>query len=938
MADAQGSGIRQDGMEPGGVRFLFRTFKRILGLNTQVLERMAQMDRALGGEYVFDKAFLESSVRDVCRLTHLVAYHLNGMAGETHVALYDASLAVKDALEDILAGGMGPLAGRRVLPFAEIGWELEPLAGLCSVGLAVLGRKMGLPAPDGFAVTVTGMHDFSQGQAEESGPGTPPSTPGTHGDTHDGAHDGAQNSQAARDTGDETLRAVETLFARLGGPRRLEISFVAAGAAGAGRMLGEAHAETAEATVQALARFGREHADAGPVAACVRPHQSGVARGTLQTLAHDPSLPPAMLVVAEPPETGFGGRPGGLHSPPADSSSGALVNVSPGSSSAALSDRYWLARTAPHMPLRTRVAEKPLDAQLPGGQALDPSHGRMLRGSAWLLPEQAALLAQLGLAAERALDGPCLISWVLTEEGGLLLTGLEPAEAAFPDWPEDVCDTASACPGEEDLLLHGGQIACSGVGAGPVLFLDDDTLPESVPLGSVGVARAAVPALSRIVPRLGALLTEVGTAASHLATVTRENRVPAVFGLKGAASLATGAMVTVDAEQAAVYRGVAEGLLRQAAMQRERMSAEPEFLVLRRLLRHIRPLNLVDPTAENFRPENCRTCHDIIHFAHERAVELLVSIDPTRRGGLGAPRRLREDSPFELRVVDVGGGLKESSGRKGEAAGDDVALADIASLPLRAFLDGLLLREARREGPARMALGDIFSGMGRTGQALSAPAGGTGLNLALAGRDYANITLRLGYHFSVVDAVVADKPEQTFVYFRFAGGFASGDRRARRAGLILRVLERLGFRASRKGDLVVGKRKMLEQTEAFTTLRLLGALSAYTRQLDVELADDADVERFAAGFLHAAGLTGLWSTQDLADLPAMEQRAEPHAQGAPHPVALDREGTDHTPRQATGQTSNQTTSQVSARSTQGQGTPDQNAPDQNTQGQKEGGA
>ena len=274
--------------------------------------------------------------------------------------------------------------------------------------------------------------------------------------------------------------------------------------------------------------------------------------------------------------------------------------------------------------------------------------------------------------------------------------------------------------------------------------------------------------------------------------------------------------------------------------------------MLRRLLRHIRPLNLVDPAAENFRPENCRTCHDIIHFAHERAVELLVGMDPLARGGLGAPRRLREPSPFELRVVDVGGGLAE---RPGATQTDDVAVADILSLPLRAFLDGLLLPQAQRGGPARLGLTDILSGLGRSGQALSAPAAGAGLNLALAGRDYANVTLRLGYHFSVVDAVVSDAPEQNFVYFRFAGGFASDDRRARRAGLILRVLERLGFRASRKGDLVVGKRKMLESADALESLRLLGALSAYTRQLDVELADDADAERFARGFMEALGLT-----------------------------------------------------------------------------------
>ena len=153
-------------MGPGSARFLFRTFKRILAANTAALEGMARMDRALGGEYIFDTAYLESAVRAVCRLTHLSAYHLNGMAEETFVGLYDAYLTVKDALEDILAGGMGPLAARRVLPFAEIGWELEPLVGLASVGLAVLGRGMGLPAPDGLAVTVTGMAGLS-GDAPE---------------------------------------------------------------------------------------------------------------------------------------------------------------------------------------------------------------------------------------------------------------------------------------------------------------------------------------------------------------------------------------------------------------------------------------------------------------------------------------------------------------------------------------------------------------------------------------------------------------------------------------------------------------------------------------------------------------------------------------------------------------------------------------------------
>jgi pyruvate,water dikinase len=815
---------------PGSARFLLRTFKRILGLNTRVLERMAQMDRALGGEYIFDKAFLESAVRDVCGLTHRVVYHLNGMAQEGHVDLYDAFLTVRDALEDILAGGMGPLAGRFTLPFTEIGLEMEPLVGLMSVGLAVLGRKMGLPAPDGLAVTVTGMNVL----AETAGGGTRKD----------------DSAQARAEVLAEIGEAVAALFKRLGGGRPLALSLVAAGHDGAGRVLAETSADTAEEAVQAVLKLAEKYAtgvaESGetahvqsaalpspghtPVAVCLRPIPPASVRGTLETLAYDPGLPPAMLAVVQ----SAGAPAGGLVEHALETSV----------------ERHWLSRTAPHALLRSSIPSGLTDVSTAGSRPPDTP----ARESDGLPQRMKVALAELGLAAERALGGPCRVSWALTPRGALWLTGFEPVIRDDSDGTQQLEwegeDDFSGLPGPEDILATGGQVACGGVGAGPVVLIEDDTITESVPPGAIGVARAATPGLSRIVPRLGALLAEVGTAASHLATVARENRVPAIFGVKGVRTLEPGTMVTVDASEGVVYRGVAEALLRQSFMQETQVGSEPEFLVLRRLLRHIRPLNLVDPTAPGFDPAHCRTCHDIIHFSHEKAVEMLLSMDASGRSGLGAPRRLREDSPFALGIVDLGGGLAPS----GLAQKGEVTLKHVESLPLRAFLEGLLLRDARRDAPASLSFGDIVAGMGRTSQALTATPGNAGLNLAVAARDYANITLRLGYHFSVVDAVVSDRPEHTFVYFRFAGGFADGDRRVRRAGLILSVLDRLGFAASRQGDLVVGKRKLMEAGEALHALRVLGALSAYTRQLDVELSSDEDVEVFAREFLATIGL------------------------------------------------------------------------------------
>jgi pyruvate,water dikinase len=763
------------GQGPGSARFLFRAFRRILELNTRALERMAQMDRALGGEYVFDTAFLQSAVRDLGGLAHRVAYYLNGMTGEAEVALYDAYLAVKDALEDILSGGLGPLAGRNALAFSELGWEAEPLAGLPAAALAVLGHQLGLSAADGFALTVTGLSKLREGQAPAAEAGL--------------------------------ARELAALEARRG-PGPLDLVLCEALPDAPGRILAVQNVDDPAGLLPAVRELLAAHpAPEFPLAAAVLRRTPALLAGSMQTLAFAPALPPAILVQAGHDATD--------------------------------QDRYWIERTAPHALLRSRLAVKPLDALLVQRRPLAVSKGRLLRGSAWLSPERLARLADLGLAAERALGGPHLLRWVLTPDGEAVLTGVEPLTGNLPD-PHAAEDVHEPLPGPADKLLAGGRTACGGVGAGAVLPVDDATAPRDVPLGVVGVARAATPGLSRLVPRLAALLTEVGSPASHLGTVARESRVPALFGLPGALSLESGSLVTVDADQAEVYRGMQHGLLHQAAATALETGREPEVQVLRRLLRHIRTLNLHDPESPDFRAERCRTLHDVIHYAHEKAVQSLLDIGSAPTSGLGAPRRLAEESPFAVEILDVGGGLAPGEG--------PATLEQVASAPLHAFLDGLLLRGLWRQAPARLGLGDIFGGMDRSARMLSSPPRRAGANLAIAAADYVNLTLRLGYHFSVIDALATPRPEHNSIYFRFVGGFADPERRERRAEMLRKALESLGFRAKRQADLVVGRLKLLEREQVLAVLRFLGALTAYTRQLDIDLAGDADVARFMAAF------------------------------------------------------------------------------------------
>ncbi|MFP5212519.1 MAG: PEP/pyruvate-binding domain-containing protein, partial [Acidobacteriota bacterium] len=147
-----------DGQE--AVRSVYSKFRRIQKLNTRMLERMAEMERALGGEYIFDRAFLQSSVRTLSADAYQVVYSLNALSDNRYVELFDRHQSIKGTVEDILSGGLGPYSGRMALPYGLLGFEMEPLVGTLNVCLSETRQHLGLSAPDGFAVTVTGCRRF----------------------------------------------------------------------------------------------------------------------------------------------------------------------------------------------------------------------------------------------------------------------------------------------------------------------------------------------------------------------------------------------------------------------------------------------------------------------------------------------------------------------------------------------------------------------------------------------------------------------------------------------------------------------------------------------------------------------------------------------------------------------------------------------------------
>jgi pyruvate,water dikinase len=194
-------------------------------------------------------------------------------------------------------------------------------------------------------------------------------------------------------------------------------------------------------------------------------------------------------------------------------------------------------------------------------------------------------------------------------------------------------------------------------------------------------------------------------------------------------------------------------------------------------------------------------------------------------------------------LIDIGGGLDNPEAR------GHVTPEQVTSLPLRAIIAGMTHPGAWRSDAVPMKVNDFMSSM------LSAPdiatdAGGrVEQNMAVISREYANISLKFGYHFIILDCFCSENTRNNHIYFRFAGGATDMTKRSRRLELIAAILGEYGFNIKTKGDLIVARLANIQQAEAEKLLDRIGRLFSYTRQLDAVLNDDHAVERYARSFL-----------------------------------------------------------------------------------------
>lgn len=825
------------GHQPVGPRqpfvAIFKKFQEILETNNQVLELIAEANDKLGGDYIFDQQYIRSLCRELADLVQRLINNLDYITPRKYLALTDAFNRIQEEIDEIQAGRPAVAGAGLVVPYHELARDMITAVGAKNANLAELHAVLGLRVPRGFAITTAAFHAFLDhnklaGKIE-------PLLAAWEADQLSGRQ-AAQKIQklilaAPLPSGlaKEIHRALGALWPTPGAGRGFlavrssawgedsELSFAgqytsllnvpAVRLENAYRqVLASAYSERA---LEYRRRQGFKESEVAMAVACqemIDARSSGV----LYTV--DPQRPErdAMLIAAA---WGLG------------------TTVVAGRAA----DQFVVERRSPFSVLEIKVVNKENTVRpAPDGGTVNQPLSPDMQIRVCLSNDELGRIAECGMLVERYFKRPQDMEFAIDRQGRLVLLQARQLRVKPHTAPRavDLADLGSKYP----VLLHDqGCVAQKGIGAGPVFLIRNDRDLDRFPAGAIMVAKQASPILARALARAAGLITDVGSPTSHLGTIAREFRVPAILNTGDATTvLAPGREITIDAEENVVYDGRVKEL-EQYSFAAEAIEETYEYRLLRQVLTRIAPLNLLDPTDRDFTPAACRTLHDITRYIHEKAVEELIDrnyyhrYDPNTIAG-----RLKWKIPLDLVMIDIGGGLLPGAGKT-------ILLEQVVSAPMQGLLQGLAKPGAWDNEPMSIDFGSFMSSLTRTFSTELASPRYVGQNLAVISRQYANVSLRLGYHFTMIDAYITDNINDNYAYFRFFGGVTDTVRRSRRAKFLGKVLAQHDFRVDVHGDLVVARVKKFPAADMQQRLYVLGLLVGFTRQLDVQMGSDRQI-------------------------------------------------------------------------------------------------
>jgi pyruvate,water dikinase len=497
----------------------------------------------------------------------------------------------------------------------------------------------------------------------------------------------------------------------------------------------------------------------------------------------------------------------------------------------------------------------------PAGELEEVPLPEPIKGNPCISDNETLILADYALSIENHYETPQDIEWAIGKDNKLYILQTRPLvirpQSCYTIYfakGHHVLQFPLATPAKDDaiepahshiagyrVLLDKGVVASKGIDFGKVHIVRRNEDLKDFPEGAILVARHTSPKFVTVMNKANAIITDFGGATGHMATLAREFQVPAIVDTEVATKiLENGQEITVDAINCTIYEGVVNELAEFSRKKEEPFKSTQIFKTLEKILKWIVPLNLVDPEDGEFKPEFCRTFHDLTRFCHEMAMHEMFNGTDISSGEVSDTQKLAVRIPLDIRLIELDGGIKGFP--------KELRPEDISSAPFNAFFRGLTVMKWAEPRP--LDLKGFMSVISRTAATPERELYRMSkMSFCFISEKYMKFFLRLGYHFSTVEAYVGEEINGNYIRFFFKGGGSCKDRRLRRVKLITQVLKKMDFNVKVIEDVIDATVTKYKKSNLEEKLEVLGKLTAYTNRLDVVMASNGVADRYIEEFI-----------------------------------------------------------------------------------------